>query len=74
MKKLNFEDPRFFNKLERFATDVSEDARIKEIVAGILSDVRSNGDRAIIELTEKFDGFRCTPKKLRIDPFHQDGR
>jgi len=68
MKKLNFEDPRFLNKLERFAFDAQENAQVTEIVSGILADVRDRGDKAVIEMTEKFDGFHCAPKKLRINP------
>jgi len=39
---------------------------VKEIVSGILEDVRKRGDRAVIEYTERFDGFPSSPGKLRI--------
>ncbi len=68
MKQLKFEDPRFFKKLEAFASDSKEDAKVASIVSAILADVRSRGNKAIIELTEKFDGFKSTAGKLRIDP------
>ena len=68
MKKLNFGDPRFFAKLERFASDEASDSRLRDTVAAILSDVRDRGDRAVIEYTERFDGFRSTAKGLKIDP------
>jgi histidinol dehydrogenase len=68
MKKLTFEDPRFFKKLERFASDNQEDAVLAKTVAGILQDVRQRGDRAVVELTERFDGFKSAPGKLRINP------
>lgn len=68
MKHLKFEDPRFYRKLETFASDATEDAKVSATVSEILEQVRDRGDRAIIELTEKFDGFRSTAAKLKIDP------
>lgn len=68
MKKLSFEDPRFFSKLERFASDEIVQQPVRETVTGILREVASRGDRAVIEYTEKFDGFRSTAKGLRIEP------
>lgn len=38
----------------------------EEIVAGIISDVRSKGDEAICELTSKFDKWDCKPEKLVV--------
>lgn len=68
MKKLTFNDPRFTSKLERFASDSSVESFVTETVSNILTDVRKRGDRAVIEYTERFDGFKSTPKGLRVDP------
>lgn len=68
MKKLTFDDPRFLGKLEGFASDNREDAELAKTVSGILQDVRKRGDRAVLELTERFDGFKSTPGKLRVNP------
>ncbi len=68
MKKLTYNDPQFFCKLERFASDSSVETFVTETVSHILADVRKRGDRAVIEYTERFDGFRSTPKRLRVDP------
>lgn len=68
MKRLQFSDPSFFRKLERFAANSTAHAGVREAVAEIIAAVRERGDRAIIELTEKFDGFRSTPGKLKLDP------
>ncbi len=35
-------------------------------VAAILADVRKRGDRAVIDYTERFDGVRLTPARLRV--------
>jgi histidinol dehydrogenase len=68
MKRLHFNDPSFFRKLERFAANTTARAGLEETVAEIIEAVRKRGDRAIVELTEKFDGFRSTPAQLKVDP------
>jgi histidinol dehydrogenase len=68
MKKLTYTDPRFFAKLERFASDSSVESFVRDTVSDILADVKKRGDRAVIEYTERFDGFRSTAKGLRVDP------
>jgi len=67
MKYLAFDDPRFWRKLERFSSDSVANEFVRTTVESILEDVRNRGDRALLELTEKFDGFRSTAKELRID-------
>lgn len=68
MKRLLFKDPGFYRKLERFISEEEDNTRIRETVATILDAVKSRGDQALIEYTEKFDGFRSTARKLRVDP------
>jgi histidinol dehydrogenase len=68
MKRVKFSDPAFFRKLERFSANTVEDAGVSRTVSGIIDAVRERGDRAVVELTEKFDGFRSTPAKLRLNP------
>ncbi len=68
MKELRFEDPRFYAKLERFASDSATEASLRETVSTILADVRRRGDRAVLEYTRRFDGFKSTASGLRVDP------
>ena len=35
-------------------------AKVEDVVSAILSDVRSNGDRAVLSYTQKFDGAELT--------------
>ncbi len=42
------------------------DQTIIDRTSAIIQEVRSRGDRALIELTRKFDGARLTPKSLGI--------
>lgn len=39
---------------------------VDAVVAGIIADVRSRGDEAVIELTAKFDRMELTPETLRF--------
>lgn len=39
---------------------------VDDIVAGIIADVRARGDRAVCELTTKFDRMVMTPDRLRV--------
>jgi histidinol dehydrogenase len=68
MKKLNASDRNFYRKLEQFATDEKHSASVEETVRKILGDIRERGDRAVIEYTGKFDGFKSTARDLRVDP------
>lgn len=58
----------FFTRLEAFARDASDTGQVKAIVEGILQEVRTMGDEALIRYTERFDGFRATAKTLRVAP------
>lgn len=37
-------------------------------VDGILADVRSEGDKALVRYTERFDGPRLSPEEIRVSP------
>lgn len=41
---------------------------VDDVVAGIIADVRSRGDAAVIELTAKFDRLSLTPETLAFSP------
>jgi histidinol dehydrogenase len=67
MKVFSASDPLFQRKLSAFIREEGGDAQIRETVATILEEVRMRGDRAVIEYTHKFDGFRSRPSELRVD-------
>ena len=46
----------------------SDDAAVESAVSRIIADVRENGDRALIDLTGKFDGVKLTAATLRVKP------
>ncbi|HLX04486.1 MAG TPA: histidinol dehydrogenase, partial [Candidatus Binatus sp.] len=51
--------------LERRGGDSGD---IDSAVSKIIADVRKRGDRALIELTAKFDHVKLTEKTLRVTP------
>ena len=42
----------------------AEDTKVAEIVAGIISDIQTNGDAAVKKYSEKFDHW--TPESFRL--------
>lgn len=57
----------FESRFAAFLTTKREDSPdVDAAVEAIISDVRSRGDAALIELTERFDRIRLTPDRLRV--------
>lgn len=54
---------RDFEAEGRFVPE--RDPAVEEVVAAILDDVRQRGDEAVLDYTERFDGFR---PELKLDP------
>ena len=66
---LNASDPGFeaaFVSLLGMKREDSPD--VDAIVAGIIADVRSRGDQAVIDLTKRFDRLELTPETMRFSP------
>ena len=59
--------------LDRIATRTTGDAQqqAQATVEGILQQVREQGDKALIELTERFDRFRPEPIRVSADDLQQ---
>ncbi|MGD1019776.1 MAG: histidinol dehydrogenase [Verrucomicrobiia bacterium] len=67
MKTLRFDQPDFAGAVaEACAASSLFDPQIEERVRGVIGDVRSRGDDALVELTERFDQVRLKPSELRI--------
>ncbi len=62
-------EPRFTALL---ATARETTARVDQVVADILSQIRTRGDDALIELTARFDGMTLTPDRLRVTKAEAD--
>jgi len=62
---LSSQDADFEARFAAFLMSKREDAvDVDHAVAAIIADVRARGDRALIELTERFDKLSLTPERL----------
>jgi histidinol dehydrogenase len=72
--RLNTRDTGFEAGFERFLGEKREvSENVDAIVRGIIADVRGRGDRALIELTAKFDGLDLNQAGIRIPASEIDG-
>ena len=64
---LNSADADFEAQFQALLSMKREDSPdVDAVVADIIADVRQRGDEAVIELTQKFDKVKVTPKTLRF--------
>ena len=67
MKLLRYDQPDFAEALTRAMAGSSLfDTGIEEHVRAIITDVKTRGDAALIELTDRFDRVKLTPQQLRV--------
>ncbi|RLJ59189.1 histidinol dehydrogenase [Litoreibacter meonggei] len=70
---LNSADADFDTQFARLLTMKREDSPdVDAVVAGIIADVQSRGDAAVIELTSKFDRMDLTPETLAFSREEMD--
>lgn len=66
-QRLNTADADFETRFEAFLAEKREaEPDVADSVRSIIADVRARGDKALIELTEKFDALSLTPQTLRV--------
>ncbi len=64
---LNASDPNFETEFQTLLSAKREDSPdVDQVVGDIISDVRTRGDAAVIELTERFDRLSLTSQSLRF--------
>lgn len=68
MRRLSTHDADFAVQLDALLDlQLREEPAVAATVAGIIDDVRARGDEALIELTERLDGWQCgQPSELEI--------
>ncbi|MGB0745058.1 MAG: histidinol dehydrogenase [Opitutales bacterium] len=67
MQKLDYSNsPKFRNALRRFCAKASTEGDVSAVVTEVLQDVRSRGDAAVLEYTEKFDRARHKAGDMRV--------
>ncbi len=64
---LSTAEPDFEARFSALLTAKREDSPdVDHVVAEIIADVRSRGDQAVLELTQKFDRLSLTPESMRF--------
>jgi histidinol dehydrogenase len=66
MNIIRYTDDAFTNELSRFDRRAEASDAVRDVVAGVIKDIRARGDEALIELTHKFDGATLTSETLRV--------
>jgi histidinol dehydrogenase len=66
MNIIRYTDDAFTNELSRFDRRAEASDAVRDVVAGVIKDIRARGDEALIELTHKFDGATLTAETLRV--------
>lgn len=66
MKTLKFKSKNFWSQLSKQTETASRSSEISGIVEKIISDIKSGGDKALLEYTKKLDKASLTPKTMRV--------
>lgn len=69
MQILEYSDtPKFHNALRKFCERATVSGDVSKVVADVLSEVRTRGDKAVLDYTQKFDGAQLAAKSMQVDP------
>ena len=66
MKILDYNNPDLFSILGEAAAPKSSTADVAKIAASVIDDVRKYGDKAVEDLTLKFDGVNISAEKAHF--------
>lgn len=66
MKVLETSTKGFQKKLEKLCSQIHSGGGIESSVTQVITEIKDRGDAAVCEFTEKFDGAKLTPAKLRV--------
>ncbi len=67
MLLLHYTDSGFSGKLDDFCRNARTTPEFRDEVARILQAIEQNGDEAIIDFTNKFDGVQFSPDQFKVD-------
>jgi len=67
--RLDSQQSGFADKLDALLSrEADTGVDVQSLVAGILADVKTRGNAALCEYTERFDGWACTGETIEIPP------
>ncbi|MEN3943192.1 histidinol dehydrogenase [Prosthecobacter sp. SYSU 5D2] len=68
MKIIRHTDPTWQETAAALNRRAEASDAVQEVVSGVIKEVRSRGNAAVLDFTERFDGVRLTPESLAISP------
>ncbi len=68
MRIIRHTDANFADEIRPLNRRAEASAHVREVVASVIADVRTLGDAALLNFTEKFDGAMLTSNQLAITP------
>ena len=66
MKILSYSDPGFVSFVSRLNRRAVPESGVRDLVSEIIAQVAGEGDKALIELTRRFDGAKLSAKELFV--------
>ena len=72
MKILRHTDSGYADAIAKLNRRAEASEKVRDVVSGVIADVRARGDAAVIELAAKFDGATLTPGTMRITAVELD--
>lgn len=72
MRIIRHTNPGYAEAIARLNRRAEAGAAVRDVVAGVMADVRTRGDAAVIDLAAKFDGTTLTPGTMRVSAAELD--
>ena len=66
MKIIRHTDSDYANAIRSFNRRAEASDQVRDVVAGVIKEVRARGDAAVLDFTAKFDGAALTPQTMRV--------
>lgn len=66
MKIIRYTDPAWHDTVSALNRRAEASDAVREVVSGVIHAVRTRGDAAVLEFTERFDGAKLTAAELQI--------
>ena len=66
MKIIRHTDPDYASAIRSLNRRAEASDHVRDVVAGVIREVRARGDEAVLEFTAKFDGAQLTPATMRV--------
>ncbi|MDB6118352.1 MAG: histidinol dehydrogenase [Verrucomicrobiaceae bacterium] len=66
MKIIRYTDPDYADAIRSLNRRAEASEHVRDVVAGVIREVRARGDEAVLEFTAKYDGAQLTPSTMRV--------